>query len=84
MFKNKLFSLVFLFALFTLPLDAKEPSKLINEIVNEASMENDILDICLIFPGFTLILMVTWHIRLHIFYSFPYFSYFPHVVRHTF
>ena len=38
MFKTKLFSLIFLFALFTISIEAKEPSKLINEIVNEASV----------------------------------------------
>ena len=37
MFKNKFFLLIFLFPLFTIPIEAKEPSKLINEIVNEAS-----------------------------------------------
>ena len=38
MFKTKLFSLIFLFALFTISIEAKEPSTLINEIVNEASV----------------------------------------------
>ena len=38
MFKTKLFSLIFLFVLFTISLEAKEPSKLINEIVDEASI----------------------------------------------
>ena len=37
MFKFKFFLLIFLFPLFTIPIEAKEPSKLINEIVNEAS-----------------------------------------------
>ena len=37
MFKTKLLSLIFLCALFTISIEAKEPSKLINGIVNEAS-----------------------------------------------
>ena len=37
MLKTKLLSLIFLCALFTISIEAKEPSKLINEIVNEAS-----------------------------------------------
>ena len=38
MFKTKLLSLIFLCALFTISIEAKEPSKLITEIVNEASI----------------------------------------------
>ena len=37
MFKLKLFSLLFLFVLYTIYSASKEPSQLINEIVNEAS-----------------------------------------------
>jgi ABC-type transport system involved in resistance to organic solvents, auxiliary component len=37
MFKLKLFSLLFLFVLYTISSASKEPSQLINEIVNEAS-----------------------------------------------
>ena len=37
MSKIKLFLLIFLFPLLAIPLEAKEPSKLINEIVDEAS-----------------------------------------------
>ena len=38
MFKTKLNSLIFLISIFIIPLEAKEPSKLISEIVNEASI----------------------------------------------
>ena len=37
MFKTKLNSLIFLISIFIIPLEAKEPSQLISEIVNEAS-----------------------------------------------
>ena len=37
MLKNKLLSLIFFYLLFTISTHAKEPSELINEIVNEAS-----------------------------------------------
>ncbi len=37
MFKTKLFTLLFLLSILITPLEAKEPSKLITEIVNEAS-----------------------------------------------
>ena len=38
MFKTKLNSIIFLISIFIIPLEAKEPSKLIAEIVNEASI----------------------------------------------
>ena len=38
MFKTKLTSIIFLISIFIIPLEAKEPSKLIAEIVNEASI----------------------------------------------
>jgi len=38
MFKTKLNSIIFLISIFIIPLEAKEPSKLITEIVNEASI----------------------------------------------
>ena len=38
MFKTKLTSIIFLISIFIIPLEAKEPSKLIEEIVNEASI----------------------------------------------
>ena len=38
MFKTKLTSIIFLISIFIIPLKAKEPSKLISEIVNEASI----------------------------------------------
>ena len=38
MFKTKLNSIIFLISIFIVPLEAKEPSKLITEIVNEASI----------------------------------------------
>ena len=38
MFKTKFISIIFLISVFTIPLEAKEPGKLITEIVNEASI----------------------------------------------
>ena len=38
MFKVKILTLIFLISLIVIPLEAKEPSKLITEIVNEASI----------------------------------------------
>ena len=38
MFKTKLNSIIFLISIFIIPLEAKEPGKLITEIVNEASI----------------------------------------------
>ena len=38
MLKTKLVSLLILISIFIIPLEAKEPSQLITEIVNEASM----------------------------------------------
>ena len=38
MFKTKINSIIFLISIFIIPLEAKEPSKLIAEIVNEASI----------------------------------------------
>ena len=38
MFKTKITSIIFFITIFTIPLEAKEPSKLITEIVNEASI----------------------------------------------
>ena len=38
MFKTKLYSIIFLISIIIIPLEAKEPGKLITEIVNEASI----------------------------------------------
>ena len=38
MFKTKITSIIFFITIFVIPLEAKEPSKLITEIVNEASI----------------------------------------------
>ena len=38
MFKVKILTLIFLISFIVVPLEAKEPSKLITEIVNEASI----------------------------------------------